>query len=171
MLQHRGGSDAVATSNCLCDGGPSHRSWMVAVCGEHPAHMMKPMALLTNPTFNDAVVIYSEHVDELAMFYIEVLGLTEQHTPRFHAEPGHSHWLKAGDLTLLLHAPEGNLRPPFGASCDSIMLQLSCDDPPAEIRQRAAAMRVEAVEGQPGNEGWLIIRDLEGRRLGVLARG
>lgn len=144
---------------------------------------MGQLSILTNPRFGSrdadegsapgkgVVAIYTERVDELAAFYVHVLGFKTVSNNRFRSKPGHSSWLDAGSLTLLLHAPEGALQPPFDLAGNSIVLMLECDDAPADVRRRARAAGVHVEQGQDGNDRWLVIRDVEGRRIGMFCRG
>lgn len=125
------------------------------------------MPALSNPRLpaSAPVFFYTDRVDDLARFYTDVLGF-----PVTRSEPGHSYWLATGEVTLVLHQSERwYVDGPFDHAKDSALLWFTVDEPIREVYERLRAAGVETagdVEYQLRG-GLLVIRDLEGRRLGL----
>jgi catechol 2,3-dioxygenase-like lactoylglutathione lyase family enzyme len=120
-------------------------------------------------SFNGVIFFYTEDVDALRPFYTDVIGfpvLTGQ--PHFDT-PGHSYWLDAGSATLALHQAEKYLPGPYEHARSSILVNFEVPGTVEELSARLAASGVEMTFHEAGHR-YLVVRDTEGRRIGLTAR-
>ena len=143
------------------------------------------MAILSNPRFgtdeaqrlygHGVVFLYTENVDEVALFYMDVLGFElKTGSPHFHG-PGHSYWLDAGPHVLVIHQAEKYLPGPFDQRGNSTILWINVDDAPEEILQRVddAGLEIVFCDRDPSSNTRrnIVVRDIEGRPVGIFANG
>jgi catechol 2,3-dioxygenase-like lactoylglutathione lyase family enzyme len=129
-----------------------------------------------HPLYEHGIVfLYTENVDEVGTFYIDVLGFPlKQGSPHFH-EPGHSYWLDAGPHVLVIHQAEKYLPGPFDQPRNSAVLWIDVDDAPDEILDRLedAGLDVIFCDRDPASNVRrnIVFRDIEGRPIGIYANG
>lgn len=131
--------------------------------------------LLLDPRGQGLVFLYSDDVDRLADFYVGVLGFAIRDGG---AEPGHSYWVDAGAVVLVLHQAERDLpehldhgmEGPFDDSSTSTLLMFSTEDGPDVLGAHLEEAGVPVRFRKPGGRIF-VIRDPEGRRLAVRALG
>ncbi len=108
--------------------------------------------------------MYTEHLEAIAPFYREVLGL-----PVKTYEPGHSLWLGTEPIQLVLHAPEEPWFPaPYDPQRSGILMWLQVDVDLEDIVSHLTEKRVEVSPVvHSGQRDLLLLKHPEGRRLGL----
>jgi uncharacterized glyoxalase superfamily protein PhnB len=140
------------------------------------------MGILTNPTvgtetpqgpYGHAIIfLYSERVDEVARWYIDVLGFQVKKGPAHFNAPGHSYWLDAGPLVIAIHQAEKYCPGPYDQRGNSTLFGIATDDAPADVIARAREHGIEIVfSDEDAGHPVITLRDIEGRPLMINARG
>ncbi len=143
------------------------------------------MPILTRPRYGYAerhhlygdgiVFLYTERVDEVARFYMDVLGFPlKAGSPHFH-EPGHSYWLDAGPHVIVIHQAEKYMPGPFDQRGNSAVLWFNVEDSPVDVLERIESENLEIIfcDRDPSSavRRNIVFRDIEGRPVGVYADG
>jgi catechol 2,3-dioxygenase-like lactoylglutathione lyase family enzyme len=108
--------------------------------------------------------LHTNDLDGLAAFYRDRLGLPEKWR-----DEGVSIWLDAGEVTLVLHAPDAELNPgPFVAAAGGALVWLEVE---AGIEERYRALAAAGVTitmplRRAPSRSLFCVADPEGRRVG-----
>jgi catechol 2,3-dioxygenase-like lactoylglutathione lyase family enzyme len=143
------------------------------------------MAILTRPKFgydephrlygSGIIFLYTENVDEVARFYIDVLGFTVKEGSSHFEEPGHSYWLDAGTHVVVIHQAEKYMPGPYDQRGNSAVFWLNVDDTPEQVVERVEREGLEIIfcdrELRSPARRNIVFRDIEGRPLGIYANG
>lgn len=123
--------------------------------------------IVESPRLSPVVFFYSDDVDRLARFYTEVLGFKVRER-----RPRHSCWLDTGAVTLVLHQSEKQyMEGPYDPAHDSTLIWIATSRSIQEIRARVleAGVEISGDAAHQAERGLLVIRDFEGRRIGLSA--
>lgn len=131
------------------------------------------MSVLTNPTIgrDPAIFFYTDGVDALGRFYVDVLGFKILQGQLHFDAPGHSYWLDAGGSTLVLHQSEKYLPGPYDQHGNSTLVWIQTGGTPNDVVARLVDHGCEIVfhdaDPESRNHRTVVFRDIEGRPVGL----
>lgn len=110
------------------------------------------------------VVLYTKHLEKIASFYRDTLGI-----PIKSYAPDHALWLETGSVLLALHAPEAPWYPESELGEGGLLLWLQVEDDLEQVASRLKLKPVEVLTSiiHDGRRDLLLVRDPEGRRIGL----
>jgi catechol-2,3-dioxygenase len=143
------------------------------------------MAIFMRPTYgyepahrrygSGIIFLYTENVEEVARFYIDVFGFSVKQGPGHWEEPGHSYWLDAGSHIIVIHQAEKYLPGPFDQHGNSTIFWINVENSPEDVLQGAEEKGLEVIfcDRDPNSpvRRNIVLRDIEGRPIGVYANG
>ncbi len=110
------------------------------------------------------VVLYTKHLEKIASFYRDALGI-----PIKSYSPDHALWLETGSVPLALHAPEIPWCPESELGDGGLLLWLQVEDDLEQIVSRLNLEPAEVLTAiiHDGHRDLLLVKDPEGRRIGL----